>query len=156
MQSPDTYQVNYKTSQVSNSGYWPMKKHIDNIVVNMRMLRWTNDKTRKIGQEMNIRDNLRIAATEDERRENRLRWCNQHIQQTSKGQNKRSNGIQTTTKRKMRRPKKTWLENIRNDLNICNLTENKCVKPRGMERGDRNRCHLVGHDVLMIILKHTI
>lgn len=44
----------------------------------------------------------------------------------------------------MRRPKKTWLENIWNDLNICNLTENKCVKPRGMERGDRNRRHLVG------------
>lgn len=32
-------------------------------------------------------------------------------------------GVQTATKRKSGRPKKTWLETIRNDLKIFNLVE---------------------------------
>jgi Reverse transcriptase (RNA-dependent DNA polymerase) len=98
-------------------------------VAEMRMLRWMCGHTRldKIRNEC-IRNKVGVAPIDEKMRETRLRWFG-HVHRrpldapVRRVENKESfNQI----KRGRGRPKKTWKETIKNDMNYLNLNENMC------------------------------
>ena len=94
-------------------------------VAEMRMLRWMCGCTMldKIPNRV-YREKLGIAAIGDKLREGRLRWFG-HVRRRSPTEPvRRVEGIQVEGKRGRGRPKRTWEEQIRLDLQALNLSEN--------------------------------
>ena len=97
----------------------------------MRMLRWMCEHTRldKINNEC-IRKIVGITPIEEKLRETYLRWFGHvprrlldvHVRHV---ENKESLN-QIRRGRGRGRPKKTWKETIKNDMNYLNLNENMC------------------------------
>ncbi|KAH0462579.1 hypothetical protein IEQ34_010154 [Dendrobium chrysotoxum] len=107
---------------------WPLKeKHNSKLsVAEMRMLRWMSGFTLrdKIRNEL-IHEKVGVAPVEDKIRESCLRWFG-HIKRRPPDDPVRKVEVLDLTyvKKGRGRPKKTWLENIRNDLSLLDLNEN--------------------------------
>lgn len=106
---------------------WAAKKcHIQKMcVAEMRMLRWMCGNTRKdrVRNEV-IRAKVGAASIEEKLRENRLRWFG-HVKRRPVGASvRRIEGWDMDGRVRGRgRPKKTWIEAIRNDMRMCDLDE---------------------------------
>jgi len=92
----------------------------------MRMLRWMSDFTlRNIILNECIREKVKVAPVEDKIRESRLKWFGHIKRQPSNEPVRKEDVLDLTYVKKGRgRPKKTWLENIRNNLPLLDLDEN--------------------------------
>ncbi|KAH0469003.1 hypothetical protein IEQ34_002235 [Dendrobium chrysotoxum] len=107
---------------------WPLKeKHNTKLsVAEMRMLRWMSGFTLRdrIRNEY-IREKIGVAPVEDKIRESRLRWFG-HIKRRPFDDPVRKVEVLDLihVKKDRGRPKKTWLENIRNDISLLDLNEN--------------------------------
>ncbi|PKU64467.1 ataxia telangiectasia mutated family protein [Dendrobium catenatum] len=107
---------------------WPLKeKHNTKLsVAEMRMLRWMSGFTlRDRIRNEHIREKVGVAPVEDKIRESRLRWFGHIKRRPFDDPVRRVEVLDLTYIKKGRgRPKKTWLENIRNDLSLLDLNEN--------------------------------
>ena len=93
-------------------------------VAEMRMLRWMCGRTLldKIPNRV-YREELGVAAFGDKLREGRLRWFG-HVRRRSLTELvRRVEGMQVEGKRGRGRPKRTWDDQIRLDLQALNLLE---------------------------------
>ena len=95
-------------------------------VIKINMLRWICGKTLKdrIRNE-HIREMIGVAPIEDKMRENRLWWFG-HIQRKPLDALIRKNDLLTIhgNAKDRGRPKLTWIEIIKKDITICNLSVN--------------------------------
>ena len=89
----------------------------------MRMLRWARGKTKK--DHIKNEDTWREANIEPMTtflRKRRLRWYG-HVRKEGDDTTKKMINIKVKGKRSSGRPKKRWLDNIRDDMNEYNMTE---------------------------------
>ncbi|KAL0906290.1 hypothetical protein M5K25_024773 [Dendrobium thyrsiflorum] len=122
------YKTVVRPAMLYGAECWPLKeKHnIKLSVAEMRMLRWMSGFTlRDRMRNEHIREKVGIAPVEDKIRESRLRWFG-HIKRRPSDDPVRKVEVLDLpyVKRGRGRPKKTWLENIRNDLSLLDLSEN--------------------------------
>ncbi|PKU83277.1 ataxia telangiectasia mutated family protein [Dendrobium catenatum] len=107
---------------------WPLKeKHNTKLsVAEMRMLRWMSGFTlRDRIRNEHIREKVGVAPVEYKIRESRLRWFGHIKRRPSNDPVMRVEVLDSTYVKKGRgRPKKSWLENIRNVLSLLDLNEN--------------------------------
>ena len=98
-------------------------------VAEMRMLRWICGHIRlnRIKNEK-IRKKVSIAPIDEKMRESRLRWFDHVCRRPMDAPVRRIETIESTTqiKRVRDRPKKTWKETIKNDLNYLQLNKDMC------------------------------
>ena len=98
-------------------------------VAEMRMLRWMSGHTRldKIRNEY-IRNKVGVAPIDEKMRETRLRWYGHVRRRPLDAPVRRVEHREQLDqiKRGRGRPKKTWKETIKNDMNYLNLNENMC------------------------------
>ena len=90
----------------------------------MRMLRWMCGNTRrdKVRNE-DIRTKIGVASIKEKMRENRLRWVS-HVRRRPTDAPVRVERINLgQVKRAQERPKKTWMEVIRKDIEAKGLSE---------------------------------
>ncbi|KAI0524286.1 hypothetical protein KFK09_003652 [Dendrobium nobile] len=92
----------------------------------MRMLRWMSGFTHRDRiQNEHIREKVGVAPVKDKIRENRLRWLGHIKRRPSDDPVRRVDILYLTYVKKGRgRSKKTWLDNIRNDISLLDLNEN--------------------------------
>ena len=90
------------------------------------MLRWMSGFTLRDNiHNKHICEKIGVAPVEDKIRESRLRWFGHIKHRPSDDPVRRVEVLDLTYVKKGRgRPKKTWLENIRNDLSLLDLNEN--------------------------------
>jgi hypothetical protein len=105
--------------------YWATKgQHIQKMsVAEMRMLRWLCGHTRKDRiRNDDIRDKLGVASIQEKLVQHRLRWFG-HIQRMPPEASVRSGILSRpeNTRRGRGRPRLTWEEAIKRDLNEWNI-----------------------------------
>ncbi|KAI0497184.1 hypothetical protein KFK09_020406 [Dendrobium nobile] len=95
---------------------WPLKDKVS--VAEMRMLRWISGFTlRDRIQNEHRREKIGVALVEDKIRESNLKWFGRIKRRPSNDPVRKVDVLDLTYVKKDRgRPKKTWFENIRNDL----------------------------------------
>ncbi|KAI0501450.1 hypothetical protein KFK09_016395 [Dendrobium nobile] len=117
-----------RTIMLYGAECWPLKeKHnIKLNVLEMRMLRWMSGFTlRDRIRNEHILEKVRVALVEDKIRESRLRWFGHIKQWPSDDLFRKVVMLDLTYVKKGRgKPKKIWLENIRNDISLLDLDEN--------------------------------
>ena len=122
------YKMVVRPAMLYGAECWPLKeKHNTKLsVAEMRMLRWMSGFTlRDRIRNEHIREKVGVAPVEDKIRESRLRWFGHIKRRPSDDPVRRVEVLDLTYVKKGRgRPKKTWLENIRNDLSLLDLNEN--------------------------------
>ena len=119
------YRVAIRPTLLYGTEYWLVKKiHEQKIeVTEIKMLRWMcgntiMDKIKK----REFREKLGVAPLSTKMRENRLRWFG-HVQRKNVScLIRRIESIIVEGKRSRGRPKKTWVEQIKNDLNELRLS----------------------------------
>ena len=98
-------------------------------VAEMCMLCWMCGNTRrdKVRNE-NIRTKIGVTSIEEKMRENYLRWFS-HVQRLTNAPIRRVERIRIgQLKRAQGRPKKTWMEVIRQDIEAKGLSEGPCAR----------------------------
>ena len=107
------------------------KKHEQSLgVAEMRMLRWMCGKTRKDRvRNEDIRSQVGVAPIEGKMREHRLRWFGHICRRPSDAPVRRTEHMRLCFKRKRGRPRKTWKEVIKKDMQHMGLTEDNSFKP---------------------------
>ncbi|PKU81295.1 ataxia telangiectasia mutated family protein [Dendrobium catenatum] len=122
------YKMVVRSAMLYGAECWPLKeKHNTKLsVAEMRMLRWMSGFTlRDRIRNEHIREKVGVAPVEDKIRESRLRWFGHIKRRPCDDPVRRVEVLDLTYVKKGRgRPKKTWLENIRNDLSLLDLNEN--------------------------------
>ena len=116
-----------RPSLLYGSECWPITKAQEQklSVAEMRMLRWMTGHTRldRI-RNVEIRREIRVASIVDKLRESRLRWFGHVSRRPVSAPVRRCEILNLGDFRRGRgRPKKSWLEVIRHDLNLLNLSE---------------------------------
>ena len=120
---------------------WAMKKaqqkKLD--VAEMRMLRWMSGVTKldRIRNER-IRGTTKVGEISKKVQESRLRWYGDVLRREEGYVGKRVMGMEVPGKRRRGRPKKRWLDSIKNDLSERELS--------GEDAKDRAKWRrLIGH-----------
>jgi len=103
-----------------------MRHHTQKMsVAEMRILRWMCDNTlRDKVRNENIRTKIGVASIEEKMRENRLRWFGHVRSRLTDAPVQRVERINLgQVKRAQERPKKTWIEVIRQDMEAKGISE---------------------------------
>ena len=120
------YKTIVKPAMIYGSECWAVKKNdIQKLhTTEMRMLRWARGKTKKdhiknedIWREANVEPMTTFL------RKKRLRWYGHVLRKEGEDTTKKMLNMQVQGKRIRGRPKKRWLDNIREDMKEYNMTE---------------------------------
>jgi hypothetical protein len=125
------YRTTIRPALLYSTECWAAKRHhIQKMsVAEMRMLRWMCGNTikDKIRNE-EIRKKVGVAPIENKMRENRLRWFGHIRRRPNDAPVRRMEKWENIlVKRGRGRPRKTWMEVIRKDMNALNLTEDMAL-----------------------------
>ena len=120
------YKTIVKPAMIYGSECWAVKKNdIQKLhTTEMRMLRWARGKTKKdhiknedIWREANVEPMTTFL------RKKRLRWYGHVLRKEGEDTTKKMLNMQVQGKRRRGRPKKRWLDNIREDMKEYKMTE---------------------------------
>ncbi|XP_070053589.1 uncharacterized protein [Nicotiana tomentosiformis] len=128
------YKVVVRPTMLYGAECWPVKKsHVQQMkVAEMSMLRWMCGHTRldRIMSEV-IRDKVGVAPVEANMREARLRWFGHVKRRSTDAPVRRCERLALGGERRGRgRPKKSWGEVIRRDMEQLELTEDMTLDRR--------------------------
>ena len=122
----EVYKTVVRPTMMYGAETWAWKnaheKKLD--VAEMRMLRWMSavTKTDIIGNER-IRGTTKVGEISKKVQESRLKWYGHVSRREDEYVGKRVLGMEVPRKRRRGRPKRRWLDSIRNDLSERGLSE---------------------------------
>jgi hypothetical protein len=120
------YRVAIRPALLYGTECWPIKKVFEQRmeVTEMRILRWMSgntmmDRIRK----QEFRETLGVAPISANMQENRLRWFGHVQRKTHDAPLRRIDCILVEGKRSRGRPRRTWEEQIKSDMNDLHLSK---------------------------------
>ena len=120
------YKTVVRPAMMYGAETWAVKKaHEKKLdVAEMRMLRWMSGVTKmdRIRNER-IRGTTRVGEISKKVQESRLKWYGHVSRREEEYVGKRVLGMEVPGKRRRGRPKRRWMDNIRNDLSERGLSE---------------------------------
>ena len=111
------YKTVVRPAMMYGAETWAVKKEKKLDVAEMRMLRWMSGVTKldRIRNEI-IRGTTKVGEISKKVQESRWKWYGHILRREEECVGKRVMGMEVPRKRRRGRPKRMWLDNIRNDL----------------------------------------
>ena len=123
----NVYKTVVRPAMMYGAETWAVKKaHEKKLdVAEMRMLRWMSGFTKmdRIRNERIIRGTTKVGEISKKVQESRLKWYGHVSRREDEYVGKRVMGMEVPGKRRRGRPKRRWLDSIRNDLSERGLSE---------------------------------
>ena len=118
------YKTVVRPAMMYGAETWSMKKAQEKLdVAEMRMLKWMTGVTKltRIRNER-IRETTKVGEISKKVQESRLKWYGHVLRREDENVGKRVMAMEVPGKRRRGRPKRRWLESIRNDLSKRELS----------------------------------
>ena len=124
----------------------PQEKKLD--VAEIRMLRWMSGVTNlDIIRNERIRGTTKVGEISEKVQESRLKWYGHVLRRLDEYIGKGVMGMEVSGKRRRGRPKRTWMDSVRNDLSERELSGEDTQDRAKRRRLKTHRPHIkVGKD----------